>query len=955
MYTRRSQQFDDHLEPTNSPVGGIIQTTPFNTPSDYERPATLEQPIVASRLATFTKSLPNGPERAKCEKVLNNLKSNQPASEWWQAQSFSDKPMPKELQGTTIGILEVSSQSRAPRPLRARRARLSRYSHDFSCMLPRQVNWPNPALMTNQRRYAVGPSAFGLPRAARAAATGGLFVDGDLEGSELSAYEHVCKLIHLDCDILDEHILHREEQLEELGQLLPQAYDAQLPSAATDAERAACWKASPHRDFAKKLVSAITHLASWKPVDTPVPNAAWKLFEEYGIDPASDAVRVPAWLKGMQREFRANVDVLVDGQQVPEHLPVLNELRRVFPEKASLKSSALHYVLAQYEYIFLDACLAHGESIGLVMKDDCLDGALWLAPSFPADKSRADVFKAMTAAARQSTGMLKFTIREKAIDVPPMPARKTAAFPMQGFQQAFGGLAGLGDAGLKQVWQVCDRHWCSLQGSSKAIVVEQFYLDDSDIVRDTIQRTNAEFTQVYGTSCKLTIPKDAGGSGKPESLPKLWLEREDRPVKFGIDFLTTAAARQSQPDILSTFTGLPLDESAPFSFADASQHSGVRIIQEHISTILADGDSDVAQYVTHWHAYALQKRTKTGVMLAFVGASGSGKSTLYFKSTHNHPIMRELFWRMYQGVPGLAQVLARFNSMTGNKLLCVCEEIGEKAGVQNMAHLKFLADAEEVPVEAKHLDAIMMRDCRNFVMLTNYHNAFGLDGDTGDFSRKVAIFRVSEKFSTRACRDDPDVAAAAKAYFTRLNAAMQDPETLRAYFWYNMNMDLTDFSPYEFKETAVMQDMRQAADATLGAGAGWLRAWAGGEWPAALAQFGSSAEPEGYAPYEQDKFYSHATLIACFRAYAAECSREHVSLEDKDVRDILRRLVKPPHSLLKECRSSSARGYKLVLPASAASPSPLPAASPPPGVESTAGVAARAATSDDELTPEYSV
>ena len=93
---------------------------------------------------------------------------------------------------------------------------------------------------------------------------------------------------------------------------------------------------------------------------------------------------------------------------------------------------------------------------------------------------------------------------------------------------------------------------------------------------------------------------------------------------------------------------------------------------------------------------------------------------------------------------GLTQLTARFNLISGNKLFCVADEIADKAGTANYANLKSLADRKKIEIEGKYLDTVEVNDHRNFVMCTNYKNAFGFDGDTDDFSRKVALFEVRQ-------------------------------------------------------------------------------------------------------------------------------------------------------------------------------------------------------------------
>ena len=86
--------------------------------------------------------------------------------------------------------------------------------------------------------------------------------------------------------------------------------------------------------------------------------------------------------------------------------------------------------------------------------------------------------------------------------------------------------------------------------------------------------------------------------------------------------------------------------------------------------------------------------------------------------------------------------MARFNLLSGSNLFCCADEIAEKAGTANYAILKSLADRRTIELEGKYLDTIEVSDHRNFLMCTNYENAFGFDGDTDDFSRKVALFKV---------------------------------------------------------------------------------------------------------------------------------------------------------------------------------------------------------------------
>ena len=469
------------------------------------------------------------------------------------------------------------------------------------------------------------------------------------------------------------------------------------------------FSASDQRDFAKQYVSMVTHLAAWRPrTENGTHNSAGTLYEKHSIPFDADP---PLWFKRLAREFAENAAQLV---RVPEFRPILSELRRVDRSKLSNVSAVLHFILAPYEYKFLDACAEYGQSQGMVFKDDCLGGGLWLRGSLPLNRTIDAVFADMTDYARTATGFRAFKIRNKPIELPPMVPIKGSRFPMQGYVD-------LGDSGADALFEMCNRFFCSMQGRSKAVVVETQYMDGSDIVECLIERSDDEFIKVY-KSCKITVTPSDGGKSKTVPVPVWWLDRTDRNIKQRVDFLSTQAERTANPEVLSCFSGLRLDASEPLTYSESANHQGVRLIEAHISDILADGDPETYEYLRHWHAWAIQKREKSGVVVVLVGPPGAGKSTLYFKSTHNNPVFKEIFGNAYMGSNGLTQLVARFNINSVMKLFSVCEEIGVKEGQRYMAEVKYQADSDTVHAEAKHLDTQAVKDKKNILMCTNYEN-----------------------------------------------------------------------------------------------------------------------------------------------------------------------------------------------------------------------------------------
>ena len=92
-------------------------------------------------------------------------------------------------------------------------------------------------LLRCSRRYALGPCIFKLCREARAAATHGLYIDGDLAASELAAFIEACSKSGLPAFELVNFVAYREALLKQLGTIHPSV-------SALDE--------SKQRDFAKR-------------------------------------------------------------------------------------------------------------------------------------------------------------------------------------------------------------------------------------------------------------------------------------------------------------------------------------------------------------------------------------------------------------------------------------------------------------------------------------------------------------------------------------------------------------------------------------------------------------------------------------------------------------------------------------------------------------------------------
>ena len=371
-------------------------------------------------------------------------------------------------------------------------------------------------------------------------------------------------------------------------------------------------------------------------------------------------------------------------------------------------------------------------------------------------------------------------------------------------------------AQVPEAMALLDRHFTSLQGLTKATIVERWFYDGTDIVSKCIVRTNTETKLIFSACTIITVPaKSADDEPKTKHIFDLWLARCDRPVKTVADFLATQAERDANPKVLSTFNGLVLETTEPLDNATAAAHPGVQTLLTFILEILAGDDQASFDYIMGWFAASVQRLEKIGVILGFVGAPGAGKSHLLTQCSENLPIFQTLFGGnegYYMSGQGLDDLLTRFNVMSSSKLFAVCEELKAGAAKDNMDKLKFLADAAYVTFEAKHADALRQRDRRNTVCLTNHEDAFGADGQTQQMTRKLAIFQASDKYCKSKRDADAALDAEAFDYFKAADDAQRDLDTQRAFFWYLKTYDLSSWRAYGFPITPIVERYLAAAN-----------------------------------------------------------------------------------------------------------------------------------------------
>jgi hypothetical protein len=153
--------------PTSTPGSSQSSTAGVIAPA---RPNSVVEFICTTRLAAASALFARGSlEEKKCSVLLAACKNIMSAEHWFAAVPARGD-CPPALAGQQIGEVAVTYTPRHAIP--------------------------------KQRRYADGPCIFKLPKKARFAAAHGLYVDGDLVGSELVSLQHACHMHRCDCSLM---------------------------------------------------------------------------------------------------------------------------------------------------------------------------------------------------------------------------------------------------------------------------------------------------------------------------------------------------------------------------------------------------------------------------------------------------------------------------------------------------------------------------------------------------------------------------------------------------------------------------------------------------------------------------------------------------------------------------------------------------------------------------------
>lgn len=230
--------------------------------------------------------------------------------------------------------------------------------------------------------------------------------------------------------------------------------------------------------------------------------------------------------------------------------------------------------------------------------------------------------------------------------------------------------------------------------------------------------------------------------------------------------------------VYNIFTGFPIE---PIQGDISAVHSVLQLI--------ANNDKAVFDYIEHWVAWILQKPySKTGTSIIIQGDQGIGKDT-YFDFVGK--MFGEYFFNTNRAEE---DVFGKFNGHLKKILLMKFEEASFLVNKKNESSLKSLITCNRQAYENKGIDPITLDNYFNIVMTTN--NDIPVHIEQTD--RRFVLIKGSNEQRGKL------------EFWNSIHDKLGKPETLQAYMYYLLNLDLSNFNPRDRPITEYYEEVKQA-------------------------------------------------------------------------------------------------------------------------------------------------
>jgi hypothetical protein len=259
--------------------------------------------------------------------------------------------------------------------------------------------------------------------------------------------------------------------------------------------------------------------------------------------------------------------------------------------------------------------------------------------------------------------------------------------------------------------------------------------------------------------------KRGGTVQTPIPLSGWWLTHRHRQQYRGITF---------QPDAPKVVDGcLNLWQG----WGCEAKEGDWSLIRNHVETVLAGGNADLADYLIRWIAWSIQNpAAPPEVALVLIGAKGAGKGTLV-------RCLERIFGQHSFQVSSREEVIGKFNGHLQDCILFVADEAYWGGDKRCVGRLQAMITEPRLTIERKGIDTFEVRNLLHIVMLAEP----GWVIPAGRYERRYAAFAVST------------VKRGDRPYFRALHDQIKNGGA-EAMFWDLRERDLEDWHPREIPE-----------------------------------------------------------------------------------------------------------------------------------------------------------
>ncbi|WP_028869649.1 DUF5906 domain-containing protein [Psychromonas arctica] len=204
-----------------------------------------------------------------------------------------------------------------------------------------------------------------------------------------------------------------------------------------------------------------------------------------------------------------------------------------------------------------------------------------------------------------------------------------------------------------------------------------------------------------------------------------------------------------------------------------SKQGDCTFIIQHIKNILCNGNEDAGHYFIQWLAHIFQHPDKKPTVAIFLkSVEGTGKGSLF-------RLLQRILGVHASQINGSQLVTRNFNSILISKLLIFADEVNLMSS-DTFDKIKGLISEPICQLEKKGVEAEPMANLARFIFASNHEEVF----PAGKRERRFLLIEASsEKANDRE-------------YWKEFNRLINNGEFTSAFLHYLLNMDLTDFDPF---------------------------------------------------------------------------------------------------------------------------------------------------------------